>query len=94
MVGYGIAQRWVAPVECRRGAEGASLAPMIADNPTPPAPKTATVEPGSTLARLMTAPIPVMTAQPTSAATSRSVPAGRGTHERSSTTAWRAKVDR
>src|SRR5262249_56844997 len=42
------------------------------------------------LARLMTAPTPVVTAHPTSAATSVSVPAGRGMQERALTTAWRA----
>ena len=67
---------------------------MIADRPTPPAPKTATLEPGVTFALLMTAPMPVMTAHPTSAATSRSAPGGRMMHDRAETTASRAKVDR
>ena len=39
-------------------------APWMADSPTPPAPNTATVEPGSTLAVLSTAPTPVVTPQP------------------------------
>ena len=48
----------------------ASAAPLTADRPTPPQPITATVAPGSTLAALNTAPTPVMTPQPTSAARS------------------------
>ena len=46
-------------------------APWITLMPTPPQPKTTTVEPGSTLAVLMAAPTPVMTAQPISEATSK-----------------------
>ena len=46
----------------------ASAAPFTADSPTPPQPITATVEPGSTFAALNTAPTPVITPQPTSAA--------------------------
>jgi hypothetical protein len=42
----------------------------IAAMPTPPQPMTATVAPGSTRAVLITAPTPVITQQPTSAATS------------------------
>src|SRR5918998_250564 len=42
----------------------------MTDKPTPPQPKTATDEPGSTLAVLKTAPTPVVTPQPTSAAQS------------------------
>src|SRR2546421_10110773 len=45
-------------------------APWTTLRPTPPVAKTATVEPGSTLAVLRTAPTPVMTAQPISAAPS------------------------
>ena len=48
----------------------ASAAPLTADSPTPPQPITATVAPGSTLAALNTAPTPVITPQPTSAARS------------------------
>ena len=45
-------------------------APWMAERPMPPAPKTATVEPGSTFAVFSTAPTPVMTPQPMSAARS------------------------
>ncbi len=48
----------------------ARLAPSKAENPTPPSPTTATVEPGETRAVLSTAPTPVSTAQPKSAASS------------------------
>src|SRR3972149_1702334 len=48
----------------------AIAAPWTAFRPTPPQPNTATVAPGSTLAVLNTAPTPVVTAQPTSAARS------------------------
>src|SRR6267143_627254 len=40
---------------------------------TPPQPSTATVDPGVTLAVLITAPTPVVTAQPTSAARSSGI---------------------
>src|SRR5262249_56937500 len=42
----------------------AITAPWITDSPTPPRPKTTTEEPGSTFAVVSTAPIPVVTAQP------------------------------
>ncbi|MNN86398.1 hypothetical protein D3C81_2038110 [compost metagenome] len=42
----------------------ALTAPMTADRPMPPRPKMATVSPGFTLAVLSTAPIPVVTPQP------------------------------
>ena len=45
-------------------------APWIAASPTPPAPKTATVEPGSIRAVFSTAPTPVVTPQPIRAARS------------------------
>ena len=45
-------------------------APWIAARPTPPHPKTATVEPGSIRAVLSTAPTPVVTPHPMSAARS------------------------
>ena len=48
----------------------AMRAPWIAARPTPPAPNTATVAPGSTRAVLSTAPTPVVTPQPISAARS------------------------
>ncbi len=44
--------------------------------PTPPQPKTTTDEPGTTLAVLMAAPTPVITAQPMSEATSRGTSSG------------------
>ena len=46
----------------------AMRAPWIAARPTPPAPKTATVDPGSTRAVLRAAPRPVVTLQPMRAA--------------------------
>ena len=48
----------------------AMRAPWITFRPTPPQPNTATEAPGFTLAVLNTAPTPVVTAQPTSAARS------------------------
>ncbi len=42
----------------------AIVAPWITDRPTPPSPNTATVAPGSTLAVLSTAPMPVVMPQP------------------------------
>ena len=51
----------------------AIAAPWMAFRPTPPQPNTATVAPGSTRAVLKTAPTPVVTAQPTSAARSRGI---------------------
>jgi hypothetical protein len=48
----------------------ATFAPWMIASPTPPAPQTATVEPGSTLAVLSAAPTPVMTPHPISAARS------------------------
>ena len=42
----------------------AITAPWITESPTPPRPKTATDAPGSTFAVCSTAPIPVVTAQP------------------------------
>ena len=42
----------------------ASLAPCTTFRPIPPRPNTATFAPGSTLAVLITAPIPVVTPQP------------------------------
>ena len=48
----------------------AMAAPWMQLRPMPPQPITATVEPGSTLAVLNTAPTPVVTPQPISAARS------------------------
>ena len=42
----------------------AILAPMMADKPMPPRPKIATVSPSCTFAVFSTAPIPVVTPQP------------------------------
>ncbi len=41
-----------------------SLAPWMTLSPIPPKPNTTTFAPGSTLAVLMTAPMPVVTPQP------------------------------
>ena len=54
----------------------AMAAPWTALSPTPPQPITATVLPGGTLAVLITAPTPVVTPQPISAALSRAYPRG------------------
>ena len=51
---------------------------MTADSPTPPSPITATLEPGSTGSVFVTAPTPVATQHPMSAATSGGVPSGIG----------------
>ena len=51
----------------------ASFAPWIAEMPTPPQPKTATVEPGSIFAVLSTAPTPVVTPHPINAARSSGI---------------------
>jgi len=51
----------------------AMRAPWITDRPTPPQPNTATLDPGCTLAVLNTAPTPVVTPQPTSAAHSNGI---------------------
>jgi hypothetical protein len=50
------------------GSAPTSAAPWMQFNPTPPQPKTATLRPASTWAVLTTAPTPVSTPQPTSAA--------------------------
>ena len=72
----------------------ASAAPLTADSPTPPQPITATVEPGSTLAALNTAPTPVITPQPTSAARSSGISGSIFTIEFSCTSICSAKEDR
>ncbi len=53
-----------------------SRAPWIAAMPTPPQPMTATLAPGSTRAVLITAPTPVITPHPTSAAISNGTSSG------------------
>ena len=54
----------------------ARLHPWITLSPTPPHPKTAVVSPTLTLARLITAPTPVITAQPIIQALSKGVLSG------------------
>ena len=73
-------------------AAPASTAPCTTDSPTPPQPTTATVDPGGTRAVLMTAPTPVVTAQPTRAATSSGSDESIGTTDRSNTSVRSAKV--
>ena len=72
----------------------AKAAPLTADSPTPPQPITATVEPGSTLAALNTAPTPVITPQPTSAARSSGMSGSIFTIAFSCTSISSAKDDR
>ncbi len=60
----------------------ATFAPMMAEIPTPPQPKTTTEEPGVTLAVLMAAPTPVMTPHPTR------LPISRGMSSSIFTTPW------
>src|SRR5438477_6322068 len=72
----------------------AKAAPLTADSPTPPQPITATVAPGSTLAALNTAPTPVITPQPTSAARSSGMSSSIFTIEFSCTSICSAKDDR
>ena len=62
---------------------------MITDSPTPPAPMTTTLSPGSTRAVLSTAPMPVVTAQPMSAAISGGVDGSIGMAASCATT-WRS----
>ena len=64
----------------------ASTAPCTTFSPTPPTPNTATVLPGGTRAVFVTAPMPVSTAQPTSAALSSGASAGSFTTERAGAT--------
>ena len=59
---------------------------MTQDRPTPPSPITATVAPAGTSAVLRTAPTPVETQQPMSAATAGSTPSGSGIAAASGTT--------
>ena len=63
-----------------------NLAPMITDKPTPPAPITTTVSPFFTFARFKTAPTPVVTAQPRSAAISKGIDLSTETQHSSGTT--------
>src|SRR5207237_1307181 len=72
----------------------ARAAPLTSDSPTPPQPITATVEPGSTLAALNTAPTPVTTPQPTSAARSSGISGSILTTACSCTSICSAKEER
>src|SRR4051812_49523354 len=69
----------------------ANRAPCTTDRPTPPKPTTSTLWPARTFAVLSTAPTPVITAQPTSAACSSGTPSGTGITARSDTTVSSAK---
>ena len=69
----------------------ARAAPMMTLMPTPPQPTTATLLPGVTLALLTTAPTPVGTQQPMSAAWGMGVGISMGTQPISGTTAYSAK---
>ena len=71
----------------------ASFAPRTALKPTPPRPTTATDCPGSSFAVLTTAPTPVSTAQPNSAASSSGRSGSIFTHDSRATTAWVAKAE-
>ena len=72
----------------------ASFAPMMMLRPTPPAPNTATLLPGRRWAVLSTAPTPVVTAQPMSAATVGGMSLSSTTQHSSGTTVWSAKQAR
>ena len=69
----------------------AILAACTAFSPTPPEPTTRTESPGRTGAALNTAPVPVSTAQPISAATSIGISSGIFVAQRAGTTASSAK---
>src|SRR5579864_904751 len=71
----------------------ATTAPWTTLSPTPPVANTATVEPGSTLAVLSTAPTPVMTAQPINAATVVGTSGSIGIAADSCTTLYSANDD-
>ena len=70
----------------------ASRAPITTDRPTPPRPTTATLDPAGTSAVLVTAPTPVATQQPMSAAASAGVPSGIGMAAAAGTTCASAMV--
>ncbi|MNN30825.1 hypothetical protein D3C81_1444850 [compost metagenome] len=72
----------------------ASAAPLMAARPMPPHPITATVSPGRTLAVLNTAPVPVVTAQPSSAARSSGMSRRIATQAFSCTSICSANPDR
>ena len=64
---------------------------MTADSPTPPSPMTTTLDPGSTGSVFVTAPTPVATQHPISAATSGGVPSGIGIAAAAGTT-WASAI--
>ena len=74
------------------GSAPASRAPCSALSPTPPSPKTTTDSPGRTRAELSTAPTPVSTAQPSSAAWAIGRSAGTGMQALAPTTVSVAKA--
>src|SRR5690606_5511699 len=69
-----------------------ALAASSDEKPTPPSPTTATLVPASTFAVLITAPAPVMTAQPNSAASSQGSVGSIFTADRRETTVYSAKA--
>ena len=75
------------------GQAPAAFAPMTALRPTPPRPKTATEDPGSTRAVLNTAPTPVITAQPNKAASSNGASSGIRMADSCATTVKREKAE-
>ena len=74
------------------GQAFATSAPITEASPTPPRPKMATDWPGRTEAVLRTAPAPVSTAQPKSAAVWSGTSLGITTADSRAITAWRAKA--
>src|SRR5829696_6396458 len=97
---------WAAPnsrASARRSSERSTAMMVLAPTklrpssiacPTPPQPSTTAVSPGRTRAVLVTAPTPVVTAQPISAATGKGTSSGIGTAADSGTTVSSAKVPR
>ena len=71
----------------------AIFAPMIAARPMPPRPKMATVAPSSTLAVFSTAPIPVVTPQPSRQTFSSGASLGIFAREISGSTVYSEKVE-
>ena len=71
----------------------ASTAPWITESPIPPRPNTATLEPGSTFAVCSTAPIPVVTPQPSRQIWSSGASARTFASAISGTTVYSANVD-
>ena len=65
-------------------------APSMAEQPTPPAPTTSTDEPGVTLARIIAAPMPVLTPQANPHTLSSGASSATFVAKRSGTTAYSA----